>query len=72
MRQLGGIDASFLYMETRETPMHVGGLNLFELPRDYQRDFYDDFKSHSGSPHAVAPCPTCASSSTTSPKRCRS
>lgn len=46
MRQLGGLDASFLYMETPQTPMHVGGLYLFELPEGYQGDFYDDFKAH--------------------------
>ncbi len=46
MRQLGGIDASFLYMETKETPMHVAGLTLFELPPDYNGDFYEDFKAH--------------------------
>lgn len=46
MRQLGGMDASFLYMETPETPMHVGGVYLFDLPRGYDGDFYEDFKAH--------------------------
>lgn len=46
MKQLGGIDASFLYMETAETPMHVGGLTLFELPEGYQGVFYETFKEH--------------------------
>ena len=32
MKKLGGIDASFLYMETPETPMHVAGLTFIELP----------------------------------------
>ncbi|MCB1707994.1 MAG: wax ester/triacylglycerol synthase family O-acyltransferase, partial [Halioglobus sp.] len=27
-------DAFFLLSESRRTPMHVGGLNLFTLPRD--------------------------------------
>jgi diacylglycerol O-acyltransferase len=27
-------DAFFLFMESRRTPMHVGGLNLFTLPKD--------------------------------------
>ena len=31
-QQLSGIDASFLYLETPETPMHVAGLTYFELP----------------------------------------
>jgi len=26
------LDAAFLYVESRETPMHVGGINLFEFP----------------------------------------
>ena len=46
MRQLGAADASFLYMETPQTPMHVGGLYLFELPAGYEGDFYEDFKAH--------------------------
>ena len=46
MKQLGGIDASFLYMETAETPMHVGGLTLFELPEGYEGVFYATFKEH--------------------------
>ena len=29
MKQLTGLDATFLYMETPETPMHVAGLTLF-------------------------------------------
>ncbi len=30
MKQLGGMDASFLYMETPQTPMHVAGLSIVE------------------------------------------
>jgi Wax ester synthase-like Acyl-CoA acyltransferase domain len=32
MKSLSGLDATFLYLETPETPMHVGSLNLYELP----------------------------------------
>ena len=32
MDQLSSMDASFLHLETPETPMHVGSLMLFELP----------------------------------------
>lgn len=46
LQQLGAIDANFLYMETPETPMHVGGLYLYELPPDYTGDYYADFKAH--------------------------
>ncbi len=45
MRQLGGIDASFLYMETPETPMHVAGLTLFEPPADFSGSFFEHFRS---------------------------
>jgi diacylglycerol O-acyltransferase len=44
MAQLGGIDASFLYMETPETPMHVAGFTLFELPEGHSGGFYDHFR----------------------------
>lgn len=44
MKQLGGIDASFLYMETPETPMHVAGLTLYEPPADFSGSFFDHFK----------------------------
>lgn len=32
MRRVSMLDASFLHLESRETPMHVAGLNLFTLP----------------------------------------
>ena len=34
MRRMPITDAFFLMMESRRTPMHVGGLNLFTLPKD--------------------------------------
>jgi diacylglycerol O-acyltransferase len=45
LQQLGVTDANFLYMETAETPMHIGSLYLYELPPGYTGDFYDDFKA---------------------------
>ncbi|MCF6318940.1 MAG: wax ester/triacylglycerol synthase family O-acyltransferase [Proteobacteria bacterium] len=30
MQQLSGLDSSFLYLESPNTPMHVGGLNVYE------------------------------------------
>jgi diacylglycerol O-acyltransferase len=33
MRRIDFADAAFLHIEKRETPMHVGGLNLFTLPK---------------------------------------
>jgi len=46
MKQLSGLDASFLHLETPEMPMHVGGLNVFELPKGYHGDFHEDVKAH--------------------------
>ncbi len=46
MNHLSGIDAAFLYVETPEMPMHVGSLNLLDLPAGYSGDFWDDLKAH--------------------------
>jgi diacylglycerol O-acyltransferase / wax synthase len=46
MDHLSGLDAAFLYMETPETPMHVGGVNIFELPPGYGGDFLEDLRHH--------------------------
>lgn len=32
MRQLSGLDAGFLYIESEQTPMHVGSLTLYQRP----------------------------------------
>lgn len=40
MKALSGIDATFLHLETPETPMHVGSVSLFDLPAGYRRDFH--------------------------------
>lgn len=46
MKHLSGVDASFLHLETPEMPMHVGSLNIFDLPEGYKGDFYEDVKAH--------------------------
>jgi WS/DGAT/MGAT family acyltransferase len=46
VKHLSGLDSAFLYLETPETPMHVGGLNLVELPAGYRGDFHADVKRH--------------------------
>lgn len=48
MDQLSSMDASFLHLETPETPMHVGSLMVFELPEGYQGDYYEDVKAMLG------------------------
>jgi len=45
VEHLSSMDASFLHFETPETPMHVGSLMLFELPKGYRGDFYEDVKA---------------------------
>jgi diacylglycerol O-acyltransferase len=55
MKQLSGLDASFLYMETPEMPMHVGALHLFELPASYKGSFLDDVRRHIGLRLPLAP-----------------
>jgi len=40
MRSLTGVDATFLHLETPQTPMHVASLSLFELPPNYRRNFH--------------------------------
>ena len=45
MTRLGGMDASFLYLETPETPMHVAGFTLYDLPDGITTSFYDHFRA---------------------------
>ena len=45
MHHLSGLDATFLHMETPEMPMHVGSLNVLDLPEGYEGDFYEDAKA---------------------------
>jgi len=44
MDHLSSVDASFLHLETPETPMHVGSLMLFELPKGYDGDYFEEVK----------------------------
>lgn len=39
MARLKALDASWLYVESRDTPMHVAGLNIFSLPKHAKPDF---------------------------------
>jgi WS/DGAT/MGAT family acyltransferase len=55
MNQLSGLDASFLYLETPEMPMHVGALHLFELPASYKGNFAADLRRHIGERLVLAP-----------------
>jgi WS/DGAT/MGAT family acyltransferase len=44
MEHLSSLDASFVHLETPETPMHVASLLLLELPEDYKGSFYEEVK----------------------------
>ncbi len=46
MNHLSGVDATFLHLESPEMPMHVGALNVMDLPEGYQGDFYEDAKAY--------------------------
>ncbi len=46
MTPLSGLDAAFLFLETPETPMHVGSVHLYQLPRGRRADFFDRARHH--------------------------
>jgi WS/DGAT/MGAT family acyltransferase len=41
---MGGLDALFLYLESADTPMHVGSLHRFSLPAGFDGDVLDHFR----------------------------
>ncbi|MGD9946282.1 MAG: wax ester/triacylglycerol synthase family O-acyltransferase, partial [Burkholderiaceae bacterium] len=45
MDHLSGMDAVFLHAESAEQPMHVGCLNVLQLPDGYEGDFFEDVKA---------------------------
>ena len=54
-KKLSSLDASFLYLETPEMPMHVGSMAIFRLPDDYKGNFFEDFKAMISSRLHIAP-----------------
>src|SRR3954452_12334951 len=54
-RKLSSMDASFLYLETPEMPMHVGSMAIFRLPENYNGNFFEDFKAMIASRLHLAP-----------------
>ncbi|MBP6899459.1 MAG: wax ester/triacylglycerol synthase family O-acyltransferase [Burkholderiaceae bacterium] len=46
MKQLSGLDATFLYLETDQMPMHVGAVNIFELPPGTRGRFATRLRQH--------------------------
>jgi diacylglycerol O-acyltransferase / wax synthase len=55
MQHLSALDALFLYLETPETPMHVGSLVLFEKPKGHRGSFYPNIRRHIESRMHLAP-----------------
>ena len=55
IRKLTAIDASYLYMETPEVPMHIGSMAIFQLPDNYRGDFFEDLKAMIGRRLHLAP-----------------
>jgi WS/DGAT/MGAT family acyltransferase len=55
MKQLPGLDASFLHLETPEMPMHVGALHNFEMPAKYKGNFLADMRRHMGARLVLTP-----------------
>src|SRR5436190_944775 len=54
-KKLSSMDASFLYLETPEMPMHVGSMAIFRLPENYDGNFFEDFKAMIASRLHIAP-----------------
>jgi len=55
VQQLSALDALFLYLETPETPMHVGSLVLFQKPKGHRGSFYPNLRRHIESRMHLAP-----------------
>ena len=55
MKQLSGLDATFLYLETPQMPMHVGALHVFELPAGSKGKFAVALRKHLEERLPVAP-----------------
>jgi diacylglycerol O-acyltransferase / wax synthase len=44
MQHLSGLDALFLHLESPEMPMHVGSLNVMDLPEGHSGEFFEEAK----------------------------
>jgi diacylglycerol O-acyltransferase len=55
MKSLTGLDATFLYLETPEMPMHVGSFNLCELPEGFKGSFHKEVIKHLAKRMHLAP-----------------
>ena len=55
MARLKPLDASWFYVESRATPMHVAGLNIFSLPAKAKPDFLRNFVAEIRAAKAFVP-----------------
>jgi diacylglycerol O-acyltransferase / wax synthase len=55
MNRLSGLDATFLHLESPETPMHVGALHVFELPKGFKGKFSTALRKHMAERLPLAP-----------------
>ncbi|MBX3635055.1 MAG: wax ester/triacylglycerol synthase family O-acyltransferase [Rubrivivax sp.] len=55
MQQLSGLDATFLYLETPQMPMHVGALHVLELPAGFRGRFATALRKHIAARLPIAP-----------------
>ena len=55
MKSLTGLDATFLYLETPEMPMHVGSFNLCALPAGLKGGFHKAVTAHISKRMHLAP-----------------
>ena len=55
IRKLTAIDASYLYMETPEVPMHIGSMAIFQIPDNHREDFFEGLKAMIGRRLHLAP-----------------
>jgi diacylglycerol O-acyltransferase / wax synthase len=55
MKQVPGLDALFLHLETPDMPMHVGALHLLELPQGFRGHWVNALRKHLQTRLAHAP-----------------
>ena len=55
MKQLSGLDATFLYLEKPEMPMHVGAMHVLELPAGHRGRYVNDLRRHLAARLPAAP-----------------
>ncbi|MGH8456346.1 MAG: WS/DGAT/MGAT family O-acyltransferase [Stenotrophobium sp.] len=55
MKRMNPLDASWLAVESQQTPMHVGNLQIFSLPKNAPDDFINQWVAHLKTARDFAP-----------------